>query len=76
MCLGKLKAKSKYLSNSLQITLKKVSIMQIIYSLDRDAEMIALFYSKDQLRDFLISLSQIMTYIKTKTDKIFIPTVI
>jgi len=38
--------------------------------------MITLFYSKDQLRNFLMSLSQIMAIIKAKTGQIFIPLII
>ena len=38
--------------------------------------MISLFYSKDQLRNYLISLSSIMTVIKSRTGQIFLPVVI
>ena len=38
--------------------------------------MIVLCFSKDQLKNFVISLSQLLTIIKTKTGQIFIPTAI
>ena len=38
--------------------------------------MIVLCYTKEQLRNYLISLSQIITIIKTKTGQLFIPTVL
>ena len=38
--------------------------------------MIALYYSKDQLKNFVSSLGQIMSMIKAKTDRIFVPLVI
>lgn len=43
---------------------------------DRDASMLALCFQKDQLKNFIISLSQIMTIIKTKTSRIFVPSVL
>ena len=42
----------------------------------RDIGVVTLCYAKDQLRNFLYSLPQIITIIKTKTGSVFIPTVI
>ena len=43
---------------------------------DRDAQMIAFCFAKDQLNNFVLCLSQIITIIKTKTGQIFIPIVL
>ena len=46
------------------------------FFIDRDSQMVVIQFSKDQLRNIIMSLSQMMEIIKTKTGKIFIPTLI
>ncbi|CDW90344.1 UNKNOWN [Stylonychia lemnae] len=54
------------------------SLLYISQYLDsnRDAQMIVLSYQKNEMKNFLQSLSSIITIIKSKTGQLFIPTVI
>ncbi|CDW73246.1 UNKNOWN [Stylonychia lemnae] len=52
---------------------KSLLFITEFFDKNRETQILALCYSKDQLKNFMVCLSQIMSYIKTKTGKIFVP---
>ena len=55
-------------------TSRKVSEQPVEQSyVDREDRMIALIYAKDQLRNYVMLLPQIVATIKEKTGKVFVP---